>query len=116
MKRVLLVDDDKNLLHSYRRLFLPYRDQLEMHFEEDSRRAEERILGEVWEVIICDQMMPHLRGDQLLETARKDQTEVITVLQTGKESGKNWSENPYIDFHFHKPFPFERLLEILGLS
>ena len=112
-RRVLFVDDDERLVHSYRRLFHPLRDRFQLRFETDPRQAEALAAEEIWDILICDRMMPGLTGDRILEKAKSLHGETTAILLTGEESGRDWTELPHIDHCIHKPFPFEDLLRLL---
>ncbi|MBF0561194.1 MAG: response regulator [Alphaproteobacteria bacterium] len=78
--RLLLVDDEIDILDSLRRLF--HRDYEVV--AAGGGRAAFDVLGNVRiDLIICDQRMPDITGDQVLAAARECQPEAVRILLTG---------------------------------
>ncbi len=78
--RLLFVDDEPDVVDALRRLF--HRDY-DIITAGGGREALE-ILGRIRvDLIICDQRMPDVTGDQVLAAARTCQPEVVRILLTG---------------------------------
>lgn len=109
--RVLLVDDDEMVLAILE-------DQLAEHCDcicvSDPRQALVWLAADEFDVLVSDQIMPHLSGDQLLAKAAEQRpgTERILVsgygdpaaLQRALEAGR-------ITAHLAKPWSVARLLD-----
>lgn len=79
--RVLFVDDDENILASYRRQL---RKQYEITTATSGAEALEKIAqGPPFEVLISDMRMPQMDGVQLLAEARKRTPDTVRVMLTG---------------------------------
>lgn len=79
--RILLIDDDLNILLAYRRI-LGRRFQIEI--AEGARNGLNKALsGEEWAVILCDLHMPELGGLALLGKIRELRPNTVRVLFTG---------------------------------
>lgn len=81
MIRILLVDDDENLLASMKRLL---RKHLELETA-NSGDAALRVLSEdaVFDVIVSDQRMPGMSGIQLLKTVEQRHPGIQRIMLTG---------------------------------
>lgn len=78
--RILCVDDEPDILDAIRRTFRKHYDVVAA----DSGRAAIELLGTTRvDLIICDQRMPDVTGDQVLKFARETQPEAIRILLTG---------------------------------
>ncbi len=80
--KVLLVDDEKNILEAYKR-------NLRDHFEVTTAGSGEEALkilanGDVFPVIVTDYKMPGMNGVQLLEAARDVSPDTVQIMLTGQ--------------------------------
>lgn len=114
MKKILIVDDDKNLLHSYRRLFFSLRNQIKVIFESDPEKALERVKEERFDLVLCDLLMPVIKGDRILEAVFLHFPETRKVLISGEEQDVLIEDARHIDFLLHKPCPFEEIKALIG--
>jgi len=112
MKRLLFVDDDVNLLHSYKRLFFQMRSQWDILLISDPYEARKMILKETFDVIICDLLMPGIKGDKLLYEAWGLSSDTYTILLSGEEQLPE-EKPPWVDRYFNKPCHFEQIKEVL---
>lgn len=70
-KRILFVDDDRNVLDGLRRMLHSMRDQWKMEFVTKPLDALEVMKSTEYDVIISDFQMPGMDGVELLEKVRK---------------------------------------------
>jgi len=80
MHTLLIVDDDPDVLATLRRNF---RRLYIVLVAENGKQAIEYIDKEAIDLIICDQRMPEITGDQVLQHAFQQQPETIRILLTG---------------------------------
>ena len=87
---IVCVDDEISVLETLREQLRQYFDQT--HEIEVAASAEEALeliedikeSGGLVEVIITDQVMPGMKGDQFLETIHRDFPDTIKILLTGQ--------------------------------
>ncbi len=117
---IVCVDDESSVLETLR-------EQLRDHFGisheiEVARSAEEALQlirdiqesGEIIEVIITDQVMPGMKGDEFLEQIQQLLPESIKILLTGQaglDSAINAINKGGLNRYVEKPWNMERLKE-----
>jgi type II secretory ATPase GspE/PulE/Tfp pilus assembly ATPase PilB-like protein/FixJ family two-component response regulator len=79
--RILLVDDEPNVLSALRRVFR--QENYEIVCIEDPKEALNRLGSESFQLIISDYMMPGMNGGELLKHARSVQPDMIRIMLTG---------------------------------
>ncbi|MEN3363787.1 MAG: hypothetical protein V7606_1061 [Burkholderiales bacterium] len=79
--RILLVDDEPNVLSALRRVFR--QENYDVVCIQDPKEALTRLGSEHFQLIICDYMMPGLNGGDLLKHARSLQPDMIRIMLTG---------------------------------
>jgi type II secretory ATPase GspE/PulE/Tfp pilus assembly ATPase PilB-like protein/FixJ family two-component response regulator len=79
--RLLLVDDEPNILSALRRVF--HQESYEIVACQDPLEALKRIGDETFQVLISDYMMPGMNGGELLKEARALQPDMIRIMLTG---------------------------------
>ena len=79
--RILLVDDEPNVLSALRRVFR--QENYDIITCDDPNVALERLKRETFQVIISDYMMPGMNGGELLKQARAVQPGTIRIMLTG---------------------------------
>jgi signal transduction histidine kinase len=77
---LLVVDDEKDVLESVRHFF---RRSCRVLIAEGGEPALEILRSEPVHVILCDQRMPGMSGDELLRQAREVQPDAVRLLFTG---------------------------------
>jgi len=79
--RLLLVDDEPNVLRSLRRVF--QREQYEIVTASSSNEALALLAQQEFHILISDYMMPGLNGAELLKRAKNMRPDMIRIMLTG---------------------------------
>jgi len=79
--RILLVDDEPNVLSALRRVFR--QENYELVTCEDPQQALTLLDGDAFHLIISDYMMPGMNGGELLKQARALCPDTIRIMMTG---------------------------------
>jgi DNA-binding NarL/FixJ family response regulator len=111
-KRLLLIDDDPNLILLVKD-YLEFRGY-EVITAENGREALEVLEQEIPDLIICDVMMPEMDGYSLVEHVRKDPRinwiPVLFLSAKGQSADKVKGLNTGADVYMVKPFEPEELV------
>lgn len=79
--KILLVDDEKNILTSLARVF---RDgEYDISTAENAEAAVDMVHGGEFDLIICDYKMPGMNGIEFFEIISGEHPEIIKILLTG---------------------------------
>lgn len=78
---VLFVDDEENILNSLRRLF--QKSDLRILTAQSAEDALEVLRREEVAVLVSDQLMPGMKGDELLSRSRTVSPDTIRIMMTG---------------------------------
>ncbi len=85
-KKVLLVDDDVNLLAAFRR---QYRNRFEMSFATGGKEALKLLADEgPFAVVICDMNMPEMNGVETLHEIERQFPDTVRMMLTGNADQK----------------------------
>jgi YesN/AraC family two-component response regulator len=84
-KRVLFVDDEKNVLIGFRMLLRPMRDVLEVDVAENGRAALKMMETTRYEAMVTDIRMPDMDGADLLDAVAGKCPEMVRIVLTGVE-------------------------------
>lgn len=107
--RILLIDDDADLCALMADFFKE--NGLAVEFANDGRAGLSRALGEPFDLIILDVMLPFMNGFQVLEQIRKRSTVPIIMLTARiEERDRVAGLNAGADDYLPKPFGPEELL------
>ncbi len=85
-KRVLIVDDDRNVLDGYRRLFRSQRDVWDVTFSNSGEAALELLRTQPFDVLVTDMQMPGMSGVELMAQAVEVAPGVARLVLTGYAS------------------------------
>jgi HD-like signal output (HDOD) protein/CheY-like chemotaxis protein len=83
MKRILFVDDEKNVLDGIRRMLHLLRDTWEMEFVTSGEAALQVCSERPFDVIVSDLRMPGMDGAQLLGRIRSDYPGIARIILSG---------------------------------
>lgn len=113
--RVLVVDDEPSICQV---IALHLEDEgHEVHTAPDGVRGLERFVGERWDLVLTDWVMPGMKGDELADAIKRINPKMPVVLVTGfadrlTQSGRQ--DSPF-DLIVRKPFTRETLRAALNL-
>ena len=79
--KILLVDDEKNILRSLIRLLAET--EYEVYTENNPHKALELLRKDKFSLIISDQKMPEMTGTEMLKIAKKIQPDAIRIVLSG---------------------------------
>jgi DNA-binding response OmpR family regulator len=116
MKKILLVDDEPNIIMSLEYTFK--KNNFQVFIARDGQEALDLVQTETPDLIILDIMMPNVDGYATIETIRKDEKltncKVIFLSAKNKESdiekGMKLGANAYMT----KPFSIKKLIELVN--
>lgn len=80
-RRLLLLDDEENVLSSLKRLFR--RDGYEIHTATEAARALELLAAQPFGVVISDQRMPGMNGSEFLRRVKDLYPDTIRIMLSG---------------------------------
>jgi DNA-binding response OmpR family regulator len=112
LKAVLLVDDDKQLASALEWILADENYLVDVAF--DGEEALLKVKVHQYDVIVCDLLMPRLRGDEFYFQAIEMRPELtdrfifITGFAADSENKRFLSENS--SKHLVKPFPIQELI------
>ena len=103
--KVLLVDDDPDVLETYKGLLGQLPSRPEIQTANSGARALAILHDEVYRLLICDLVMPKMDGLQVLSIARRKHPQLRTVALTGvvDEQFRSRIYALGIDLYWHKP-------------
>lgn len=103
--RVLIVDDDPDVLELYRETLSQLPSRPEIFVANSGTRALSLLKGEAFRLLICDLRMPKMDGLQVLSIVRRQFPEMRTVVLTGVQD-EEFRSRAYalgIDLYWLKP-------------
>ncbi len=103
--KVLLVDDDSDLLEIYRETFAMLPSKPEIHTANSGARAISMLEKTDYRVLVSDLNMPKMDGLQLLSIVRRKHPDLRTVVLTAV-SDEQFRSRVYalgVDLYWHKP-------------
>lgn len=109
--RVFLVDDDEMVLAAMEDQLCSFCDCVTVH---DPRRALALLAEQPFDVIVSDQVMPHISGDQLLAKVYQCWPEVERILITGQADTRSVARavnQGQIFYYLSKPWDSGQLIE-----
>ncbi len=84
--KILFVDDEKEMLSSFKRLFIDY--NCLVYTASSGAEALDLLKKESIDVVVSDQRMPEMCGIELLEHVKKSFPDIIRILITGYSDNK----------------------------
>lgn len=113
MKKILIVDDEPNIVMSLEYTFK--KNNFEVFIARDGHEAFDILKNALPNIIILDVMMPHVDGYNTLEQIKKDprlkDTKVIFLSAKNKEKDIEKGLSLGADFYMTKPFSVKKLVE-----
>jgi DNA-binding response OmpR family regulator len=111
-KRVLLVDDDYEIIESLR--YALEKEGLEILVARDGNQGLALAEREDPDLVILDMMMPKRSGFLVLEKLRRSRPVPIRIIMITANEGsrhKAYAEMLGVDDYIRKPFPMDRLIQ-----
>jgi DNA-binding response OmpR family regulator len=113
MKKILIVDDEPNIVMSLEYTFK--KNNFEVFIARDGQEALDILKNQLPDVIILDVMMPHVDGYATLEQIKKEERlrgcKVIFLSAKNKESDIEKGLALGADLYMTKPFSIKKLVE-----
>ena len=103
--KILLADDDPDLLDMYREILAQLPSRPEIHTAASGARAIAMLEAEPFQLLICDLKMPKMDGLQVLAIVRRKYPQLRTVALTA-ELDEQFRSRAYalgVDLFWHKP-------------
>ncbi len=113
--KILLVDDDPDLLEMYRETLALLPSQPEVHTAPSGARAMAMLEADHYRLLISDLKMPKMDGLQLLSVVRRKFPELRTVVLTSL-SDEQFRSRVYalgVDLYWHKPASEQEMTQFL---
>jgi FixJ family two-component response regulator len=115
--RILIVDDEKEVLHALRRTLL-YAKQFKSEIKtvENAETALEEIEKRDIDLILCDYRMPGMTGTQFLQKVRDKYPDIVRIIVTGFsdiEIIKEAINKAEIHYYIEKPWINEQVRTIV---
>ena len=115
-KRLLIVDDDKAILHAYKRLFRFA--GIEVDIAKNMEKAQCFMKKNVYRAMVTDLCLnpeDGTEGLQLLQAMKNinRNTKLILITGYGDIKTRKKAEQLGIDYYFEKPVPVNNLIKIL---
>ena len=113
--KVLLVDDDPDLLEAYRETIAMLPSQPEVHTASSGARALAMLEKDEYRLIVSDLKMPKMDGLQLLSVVRRKYPELRTVVLTAvvEEQFRSRVYALGVDLYWHKPANEQEMTQFL---
>lgn len=111
-KRVLIVDDDAEIVHSLRAALEA--NGYEVLVARDGNQGLALVVREQPDLLLLDMMMPKRSGILVLEKlARSEEPAPPIIMMTANEGNRHkaYAETLGVADYLHKPFPMDRMIE-----
>lgn len=118
MKKILIVDDEEMVLSSLRRLFRKIPD-LEVISTTQPKEALNFAKESKFAIVLSDQRMPEMEGDQLLSAIKEIQPNAIRIILTGysdREATIRAINDSKVHHYLTKPWAEQELLMVIRES
>ncbi|HMQ55834.1 MAG TPA: response regulator [Anaerolineae bacterium] len=114
-KRVLIVDDDINILRMLEFGLKKFGPEYKILTSGEITEAIQRIEKEYFDLVITDYMMPTMTGIDLARAVRKisPETQVILMTAYGTNKLRNTSESLPVDGFLNKPFTMDQFRQVV---
>jgi CheY-like chemotaxis protein len=103
--KILLLDDDPDVLNLYQEMLLSLSSMPEVHITTSGARAMSMLETEPFSVLVCDLKMPKMDGLQVISIVRRKYPQLRTVVLTGvaDEQMRTRAYALGIDLYLEKP-------------
>ena len=112
-KSVLLIDDDKAILNSFREVLS--RTGYDVDTAGTGRQASDKAIAKVYDLVIIDMKLPDMEGTELLARFQRNYPRPKKIIVTGYPTMENAidSVNLHADAYLVKPVNPEELLRVV---
>jgi DNA-binding NtrC family response regulator len=116
-KRILFVDDDKNLLWGIKRNIKINYDDVIADFEDSPANAVKKLDKTDYNVIVTDYKMPGIDGEMLLNLIQEKRPDIVRIILTGhlEEVLESHYNDPRCYF-LQKPVVLSELMAMIELA
>src|ERR1700679_4138240 len=113
--KILLLDDDKDLLELYREILSQLPSRPEIFTSTSGARAIAMMEAEPFTLLVCDLNMPKMDGLQVLSIVRRKFPELRTVVLTSvlDEQFRSRVYSLGVDLFWHKPASAQEIKQLL---
>ena len=108
--KVLLVDDDEDILEFMREELAPL---FSVETAKDGLEGLERYQSFAPDIIIADIVMPGLNGIELIEKIRKDDAVTLITISGNNPKGLQAAREKGADACFYKPFDMDEIIDFI---
>lgn len=110
--RVLIVDDDRDVLDSFNAAFIA--EGAETQAVEDGNAAVAVCLQDAPDLVVLDMMLPKRSGFLVLEKIKGHEDSPLVIMVTANEGRRHqaYAESLGVDKYLLKPVPLSRLIEV----
>ncbi|GAB1371492.1 response regulator [Candidatus Kapaibacterium sp.] len=81
--KILMVDDEPEIINAYRRLFFSFKNVWEINFATSGAEAIEFLKNNEVDVVVSDMRMPGMNGDELLRIIQSDFPGTLRIILSG---------------------------------
>lgn len=114
-KRILFVDDEKNLLDSLKRSLRGFLSKWSMEFASSAKAAMDMLEKEKYDIIVSDYKMPEMNGLELLRIVKEKYPGIRKVLLTGQSDTEIYDiSKEIVDAYLSKPCDHDELVSLLN--
>lgn len=112
MKKVLLIDDDQIMIELLK-FFLGKEGEYKTFVAYDGLTGFSKIIADDYDLIICDIMLPHMTGLELIQKLNSEGIEIpfLMISSYGNEETVSKAKEMGVSQFLSKPFSKENLLE-----
>jgi DNA-binding response OmpR family regulator len=110
--RVLIVDDDRDVLDSFNAAFIA--EGAETQTVEDGNAAVAVCLQDPPDLVVLDMMLPKRSGFLVLEKIKGHEDSPLVIMVTANEGRRHqaYAESLGVDKYLLKPVPLSRLIDV----
>jgi DNA-binding response OmpR family regulator len=110
--RVLIVDDDRDVLDSFNAAFIA--EGAETQAVEDGNAAVAVCLQDPPDLVVLDMMLPKRSGFLVLEKIKGHEDSPLVIMVTANEGRRHqaYAESLGVDKYLLKPVPLSRLIDV----
>jgi len=114
MKSALFIDDEQNVLNSFKRSMMKEKEWLKTYYAQNYQSAQEILQTESIDVVIADYKMPEKDGLSLLNEIKEKYPNIYRILLTGSLESEIAKQAEQIVHHFlNKPCKADEIVKVI---